>query len=227
MGKKILKTYFEWDGDLDVDVSKLRLKGGKFQKDNIQPLGTWSGEYPHARMDYNDWTGTYHDVVFGPYSQCFEDAPPFSRCYLEDWDLSASGSIDVNDIITMVGAIQAGNSTFTVVHLNVLLMIIEGLIGVGNYYILNAPTPLTYTWGDVSLIFDIIRSGSRGYRAILRDREKKKKLIHLICRIKGEKVYDETKEIEDIEIRMEDINLVINEVMGSMQVKTKENYEVV
>ena len=52
---------------------------------------------------------------------------------------------------------------------------------------------------------------------------KKKRLIHLICRIRGEKVYDETKEaIEDIEIKVEDVDMVINEVLGKIKVETKD-----
>ena len=54
------------------------------------------------------------------------------------------------------------------------------------------------------------------------DKEKKKRLIHLICRVKGEKVYDETKEIGDTHIKLEDAELVINEVLGKMKVENAD-----
>ena len=55
-------------------------------------------------------------------------------------------------------------------------------------------------------------------------KEKKEKLIHLICRIKGEKVYDEKKEVGDVSmnIKLEDVDLVINEVLGKIKVETKD-----
>ena len=82
-----------------------------------------------------------------------------------------------------------------------------------------------FTWGDVAFvleIFDGIGSGARRAREKrLQDleKEKKKRLIHLICRVKGEKVYDEKKEIGDIQIKLEDAELVIKEVLGKMRVE--------
>ena len=83
----------------------------------------------------------------------------------------------------------------------------------------------SYTWGDVAFvleIFDGIGTGSRRSReARLQqlDKEKKKRLIHLICRVKGEKVYDEKKEVGDIQIKLEDAELVIEKVLGKMRVE--------
>ena len=86
----------------------------------------------------------------------------------------------------------------------------------------------SYTWGDVSFlmeIFDGIGSGSRKSReARLQklDKDKKKKLIRLICRVKGEeKAYDETKEVGDIQLKLDDVDMVINKVIGSMKVSTE------
>ena len=82
-----------------------------------------------------------------------------------------------------------------------------------------------FTWDDVAFvleIFDGIGSGARRAREKrLQDleKEKKKKLIHLICRVKGEKVYDEKKEVGDIQIKLEDAELVIKEVLGKMRVE--------
>ena len=82
-----------------------------------------------------------------------------------------------------------------------------------------------YTWGDVSFVIEIadgIGTGSRRAReARLQqlDKDKKKRLIRLICRVKGEKVYDEEKEAGDVQIKLEDAELVINEVLGKMRVE--------
>ena len=83
----------------------------------------------------------------------------------------------------------------------------------------------SYTWGDVAFvleIFDGIGTGSRRSReARLQqlDKDKKKRLIRLICRVKGEKVYDEEKEVGDIQIKLEDADLVIERVLGKMRVE--------
>ena len=83
----------------------------------------------------------------------------------------------------------------------------------------------SYTWGDVAFVlevFDGIGTGSRRAReARLQQfkKEKKKRLIHLICRVKGEKVYDEKKEVGDIQIKLEDAELVIERVLGKMRVE--------
>tara|TARA_Y100001938_G_scaffold133888_1_gene193747 strand:+ start:410 stop:793 length:384 start_codon:yes stop_codon:yes gene_type:complete len=80
-----------------------------------------------------------------------------------------------------------------------------------------------YTWGDVSFVIELadgLGSGRRRQDRLDRlDDEKKKKLIRLICRVKGEKVYDEEKEVGDIQIKLEDAELVINEVLGKIKVE--------
>jgi hypothetical protein len=43
--------------------------------------------------------------------------------------------------------------------------------------------------------------------------EKKKKLIRLICKVKGIE-YDESKEVRDLDVSVEDIKLVINKVLN-------------
>ena len=90
--------------------------------------------------------------------------------------------------------------------------------------VVNA-TKTKYTWGDVNFVIEIadgIGTGSRRAReARLNqfDKDKKKKLIRLICRVKGEKVYDEEKEVGDTYIKLEDADLVINEVLGKIKVE--------
>ena len=86
-----------------------------------------------------------------------------------------------------------------------------------------------YTWGDVQFVQEVVDGLGTGNRRAREarlqqfDNKKKKKLIHLICRVKGEKVYDDKKEtLEDTEIKIEDVDMVINEVLGKIKVETKD-----
>ena len=100
-------------------------------------------------------------------------------------------------------------------------------VGYGNISVIWGSN--TYTWGDVVFVQEVvdgIGTGSRRAReARLQqfDNKKKKKLIHLICRVKGEKVYDEKKEvIEDIDVKVEDVDMIIKEILGKIKVETKD-----
>ena len=87
----------------------------------------------------------------------------------------------------------------------------------------------SFTWGDAQFIQDIvdgIGTGSRKARQdrlnkILDDEDKKKKLIHLICRIKGEKVYDDYTEVGDVEVKVEDVELVSENIVGKVKLEIK------
>ena len=86
-----------------------------------------------------------------------------------------------------------------------------------------------FTWGDVAFIQEIvdgIGTGSRRARQdrlnkILDDEDKKKKLIHLICRIKGEKVYDDYTEVGDVEVKVDDVELVAENIIGKIKLEIK------
>tara|TARA_R110001583_G_scaffold112991_1_gene263322 strand:- start:164 stop:511 length:348 start_codon:yes stop_codon:yes gene_type:complete len=86
-----------------------------------------------------------------------------------------------------------------------------------------------YTWGDVAFIEEIadgIGSGSRRKRQdrlnkLLEDEKKKKRVIHLICRIKGEKVYDDVTEASNIEVKLEDVELVVKSIIGDIKLEIK------
>ena len=84
-----------------------------------------------------------------------------------------------------------------------------------------------FTWGDVAFIQEIvdgIGTGSRRAReARLQqlDKDKKKRLIRLICRIKGEKVYDDVTEIGDVKINIDDVELVAENIMGKVKLEIK------
>ena len=86
-----------------------------------------------------------------------------------------------------------------------------------------------FTWGDVAFIQEIvdgIGTGSRRERQdrlnkILDDKDKKKKLIHLICRVKGEKVYDDYTEVGKIEVKVEDVEMVTENIIGKVKLEMK------
>ena len=88
-----------------------------------------------------------------------------------------------------------------------------------------------YTWSDVAFIQEIadgIGTGSRRARQdrlnkILDDEDKKKKLIHLICRIKGEKVYDDYTEVKNVEVDVDDVELVVETIVKKVKLEIKEN----
>ena len=100
----------------------------------------------------------------------------------------------------------------------------------------NIPSDITLvwgatdvTWGDAQFIQEImdgIGSGSRRERQDRLnklDKDKKKRLIHLICRIKGEKVYDDKVEVKDIDVKVEDVELVLESIVKKVKLEIKEN----
>ena len=88
-----------------------------------------------------------------------------------------------------------------------------------------------FTWSDVSLAVEIdeVINGV-GYKRrkerlnkLFKDEEKKKRFIHLICRIKGEKVYDDEVEVKDIDVKVEDAELVVETIVKKVKLEIKEN----
>ena len=55
------------------------------------------------------------------------------------------------------------------------------------------------------------------------DDDKKKRLIHLICRVKGEKVYDDYTEVQDIEVKVDDVELIAETIVKRVKLEIKEN----
>ena len=75
-----------------------------------------------------------------------------------------------------------------------------------------------YTWDDVALVEAAVGAGGGGVMAedmpwTQFDDEKKKRLIKLICKVKG-KTYKETKETQNIKVTAEDIKLLAEKVLG-------------
>ena len=98
----------------------------------------------------------------------------------------------------------------------------------------NIPSDITLvwgttdvTWGDAQFIQEIMDGIGYGSRRERQDRlnklddDKKKKLIHLICRIKGEKVYDDYTEINDVNVKIEDVELVVESIMKKVKLEIK------
>ena len=75
-----------------------------------------------------------------------------------------------------------------------------------------------YTWDEVLLVRQF--TGAEDPEILWQDvnnldKEKKKRFIKLICKVKGIETYSGQKTIrEDIEISIEDIELVVKEVLG-------------
>jgi len=90
-----------------------------------------------------------------------------------------------------------------------------------------------FTWGDVSLAVEVAevlkKAGSSPSRRkqsldkLLKDTDKKQRFIHLVCRIKGEKVYDDKVEVKDIDVKVEDAELVVETIVKKVKLEIKEN----
>ena len=76
-----------------------------------------------------------------------------------------------------------------------------------------------YTWDEVQLIIEILdAAGTVSTAKVIHDLppEKKKRLVRLILRRKGIKMYDEHKEVKDVTIKVEDVELLIKEVKAQI-----------
>ena len=88
-----------------------------------------------------------------------------------------------------------------------------------------------FTWSDVALaleVAEVIVDDGAGYTRrkkrlddLFKDEEKKKRFIHLVCRIKGEKVYDDKVEVKDIDIKVEDVELVVETIVKKVKLEIK------
>ena len=89
----------------------------------------------------------------------------------------------------------------------------------------------SFTWGDVTLAAEIAEViDGVGYTRrkerldnLFKDEDKKKRFIHLVCRIKGEKVYDDKVEVKDIDVKVEDAELVVETIVKKVKLEIKEN----
>ena len=86
----------------------------------------------------------------------------------------------------------------------------------------DAATGDGYKWDDVVLIQEVaeIAQGDSGdWQTGLSKlpEDKKKRLVRLIMRRKGIKMYDESKEAANITARVEEIKVIIKEVKGKVE----------
>ena len=73
-------------------------------------------------------------------------------------------------------------------------------------------------WNDVNDVISSIEGRSKANRK--KDKkleEKKRKVIRLVMERRGVKVYDETKEIQNIEIYLDDIKIIAEEIKRNVQ----------
>jgi len=74
----------------------------------------------------------------------------------------------------------------------------------------------TFTWEEVILVEELAgaRAAGEDPMGIFKETpEKKKKFIKILCKVQGTE-YKENKEVKDISIRIQDVDLVINKVLG-------------
>ena len=210
--KNAEKFPIQWDGDV------VQFDGDK-ENDNIPASVnvTWNAGRP-----ITPYVACWDDGNGGiDGSQCTADVDSY---FLEDFDINSSGVLNVSDAV--VFGIAANVPMFS--------RIISIATG-GHSIPSNGPTGLgtatetEFTWGDVNFVQEImdgIGTGSRRERQdrlnkILDDEDKKKKLIHLICRVKGEKVYDDYTEVGKIEVKVKDVEMVTENIIGKVKLEIK------
>ena len=205
--KNLDNILIQWDGDLSKPVDG----SAQSSPDNIDIV--WGGYTPV-------WYPDCYDGITFNQSNCASGVMS-DPVYFEDYDINKDGVLDSGDRIlwNYAPAGVTGHADRADIGVE-----IRNIMTGGTTTPDKAPKT-TYTWGDVAFvleIFDGIGTGSRRSReARLQqlDKDKKKRLIRLICRVKGEKVYDEKKEVGDIQIKLEDAELVIEKVLGKMRVE--------
>ena len=83
------------------------------------------------------------------------------------------------------------------------------------------------TWSEALFIQEIMDGIGTGTKKARQDRlnklddDKKKRLIHLICRVKGEKVYDDYTEVGSVEVKVDDVELVAETIIGKVKLEIK------
>ena len=211
--KNAEKFPIQWDGNV-VQVGKHQ------QNDNIPASVnvTWNAGRP-----ITPYVACWDDGNGGvDGSQCTADVDSY---FFEDFDINQDGQINVSDTVSFN---NVGNSAMS----DKILEIVIAAFG-GAPFPSNGPTGLgaaaetEFTWGDVNFIQEIMDGIGTGSRRERQDRlnklddDKKKKLIHLICRVKGEKVYDDYTEVGDVEVKVEDVDMVTENIIGKIKLEIK------
>jgi len=96
------------------------------------------------------------------------------------------------------------------------------------------PNGTGLTWGDFYLLEEIVKIVEEGGssassrkekldKQLDKDKEKKKRVVHLICKIKGVKVFDEKKAIEEYNISVDDIEMLVEDVYKKIKLGIKKD----
>jgi len=77
-----------------------------------------------------------------------------------------------------------------------------------------------YTWDDVALAQELAAGGGGIHHArrVLKDENKKKQFIKLLCKVQG-KEYEETKETTNYKIVISDVQLVVSELASTVKLQ--------
>ena len=209
------KFPIQWDGDV-TQVGKDQ------QNDNIP-----------ARVDVTWNAGR----PITPYVACWDDGNggvDGSQCtanvnsyFFEDFDINQDGQISVSDVVTFN---NFGNTAMSDKVLEIVLAQFGGAPAPSNGPTgLGTATETEFTWGDVNFIQEIMDGIGTGSRRARQERlnklddDKKKRLIHLICRVKGEKVYDDYTEVQNIEVKVDDVELIAETIVKRVKLEIKED----
>ena len=82
------------------------------------------------------------------------------------------------------------------------------------------PSRFPYTWNDVALVEEVVEAIQQGGGGVIeddmpwmQDEEKKKRLVKLIYKVQGKTIKEE-KEIQNYKIKVSDIKLLAEKVLG-------------
>ena len=209
------KLPIQWDGDVT--------QVGKDQRNDNIPARidvTWNAGRP-----ITPYVACWDDGNGGvDGSQCTADVDSY---FFEDFDINQDGFINISDLIRAISDGAPADYKQRIIDIFTP--------GNGVNPPSNGPTSLgtatetEFTWGDVNFIQEIMDGIGTGSRRARQDRlnklddDKKKRLIHLICRVKGEKVYDDYTEVQDIEVKVDDVELVVETIVKKVKLEIKEN----
>ena len=70
-----------------------------------------------------------------------------------------------------------------------------------------------YTWDDVALVASLVGGKYNPVTVLEQDEDKKKRFVKLLCKVQGTE-YQKQRQVKDIKITIEDVELVAREVLG-------------
>ena len=75
-----------------------------------------------------------------------------------------------------------------------------------------------HLWNLVQEVIEEVEAGGKNWRKRDKDKKKRKEVIRLVMWRKGVQVYDEKKEIENIDLHIDDIKLIAEELKKDVQI---------